>query len=174
MSAPADEKGERMISADAQKMKRMLEHYPKPESLRALASEIRSVQCRSYDLYIQARAYPSRRSGIRANTTKIADKTAWLAVDGRERFERDKQRDLKRLVAIYRDTERFLRLAPACVKQLPKHEATLLVRHCVSGEGISAIAADIGLSRATAYRKYDEAVEHFTFQYNKNTVGGTF
>ena len=154
-----------MITEDAQDMKWQLEHLPSKEDLRALASEIRAVQERNFDNYIADNAYPARRLGANVQTSGIADPTAGLAVTGYERFTREKQRDLKRLVTAYRDHQRFTRLARLCFKQMPTDEVSLLRRHCLCGESIAAIALDIGLSRATGYRRYDDAIEHFTNLY---------
>ena len=154
-----------MITEDAQDMKWQLEHLPSKEDLRVLASEIRAVQERNFDNYITDNAYPARRSGANVQTSGIADPTAGLAVTGYERFVREKQRDLKRLVTTYRDHQQFRRLARLCFEQMPADEASLLRRHCLHGERITAIALDIGLSRATGYRKYDDAIERFTDLY---------
>lgn len=115
-----------MITEDAQDMKWQLEHLPSKEDLRALASEIRAVQERNFDNYITDNAYPARRSGANVQTSGIADPTAGLAVTGYERFVREKQRDLKRLVTTYRDHQRFTRLACLCFEQMPADEVSML------------------------------------------------
>ncbi|MDO4549522.1 MAG: sigma factor-like helix-turn-helix DNA-binding protein [Clostridia bacterium] len=146
-------------------MKQRLERFPRPERLQALENEIRAVQHNSFDQYIQQLTFPGRRPQPPIQASRISDKIAWIAIDGRERFEREKQRDLKRLIAMYRETKHLLQAAQFCIAQLPKQEAALIKRHCMDGESIAVIAKAIGLSRATAYRTYDNAVEHFTMFY---------
>ena len=148
-------------------MKEMLEQHRYLKSqIENYQRSIRRIQSYSFEEYIEERTHRSTFGERRLQSLKPSNPTETLGVYGREQYERERQRQLRREQYRLQEKLAMLRQMDNMIERLSEQERVFIIKRYVEGMRVVNFCEGIGVSRATAFRKIDAAIRHMVDIYD--------
>ena len=153
---------------DAVQMRNLMEHYGKLKAeLGARKGNIRRIKSSTFDEYVEEKTYRSTLGESRLNNSKASNPTEILGMYGRQQFEAERDFELRceqrRLAGIQALLWQLNRL----MDQLDAKERDIIVRRYVDGMRVEDANKELGISRATAFRRIEAGLMHMADLYRE-------
>lgn len=153
---------------DAVQMRNLMEHYGKLKAgLDTCKGNIRRIKSSTFDEYVEEKTYRSTLGESRLNNSKSSNPTEMLGMYGRQQFEQERDFELRceqrRLAGIQALLWQLNRL----MDQLDAKEREIIVRRYVEGMRVEDANQELGISRATAFRRIESGLMHMADLYRE-------
>ena len=153
---------------DAVQMRNLMEHYGKLKAgLDTCKGNIRRIKSGTFDEYVEEKTYRSTLGESRLNNSKASNPTEILGMYGRQQFEQERDFELRceqrRLAGIQALLWQLNRL----MDQLDAKEREIIVRRYVEGMRVEDANQELGISRATAFRRIEAGLMHMADLYRE-------
>ena len=153
---------------DAVQMRNLMEHYGKLKAgLDTCKGNIRRIKSSTFDEYVEEKTYRSTLGESRLNSSKSSNPTEMLGMYGRQQFEQERDFELRceqrRLAGIQALLWQLNRL----MDQLDAKEREIIVRRYVEGMRVEDANKELGISRATAFRRIEAGLMHMADLYRE-------
>ena len=153
---------------DAVQMRNLMEHYGKLKAgLDTCKENIRRIKSSTFDEYVEEKTYRSTLGESRLNNSKSSNPTEMLGMYGRQQFEQERDFELRceqrRLAGIQALLWQLNRL----MDQLDAKEREIIVRRYVEGMRVEDVNQELGISRATAFRRIEVGLTHMADLYRE-------
>ena len=153
---------------DAVQMRNLMEHYGKLKAgLDTCKGNIRRIKSSTFDEYVEEKTYRSTLGESRLNNSKSSNPTEMLGMYGRQQFEQERDFELRceqrRLAGIQALLWQLNRL----MDQLDAKEREIIVRRYVEGMRVEDANQELGISRATAFRRIEAGMMHMADLYRE-------
>lgn len=153
---------------DAVQMRNLMEHYGKLKAgLDTCKGNIRRIKSSTFDEYVEEKTYRSTLGESRLNNSKSSNPTEMLGMYGRQQFEQERDFELRceqrRLAGIQALLWQLNRL----MDQLDAKEREIIVRRYVEGMRVEDANQELGISRATAFRRIEAGLMHMADLYRE-------
>ena len=153
---------------DAVQMRNLMEHYGKLKAgLDTCKGNIRRIKSSTFDEYVEEKTYRSTLGESRLNNSKSSNPTEMLGMYGRQQFEQERDFELRceqrRLAGIQALLWQLNRL----MDQLDAKEREIIVRRYVDGMRVEDANQELGISRATAFRRIESGLMHMADLYRE-------
>ena len=153
---------------DAVQMRNLMEHYGKLKAgLDTCKGNIRRIKSSTFDEYVEEKTYRSTLGESRLNNSKASNPTEMLGMYGRQQFEQERDFELRceqrRLAGIQALLWQLNRL----MDQLDAKEREIIVRRYVEGMRVEDANQELGISRATAFRRIEAGLMHMADLYRE-------
>ena len=153
---------------DAVQMRNLMEHYGKLKAgLDTCKGNIRRIKSSTFDEYVEEKTYRSTLGESRLNKSKASNPTEMLGMYGRQQFEQERDFELRceqrRLAGIQALLWQLNRL----MDQLDAKEREIIVRRYVEGMRVEDANQELGISRATAFRRIEAGLIHMADLYRE-------
>ena len=153
---------------DAVQMRNLMEHYGKLKAgLDTCKENIRRIKSSTFDEYVEEKTYRSTLGESRLNNSKSSNPTEMLGMYGRQQFEQERDFELRceqrRLAGIQALLWQLNRL----MDQLDAKEREIIVRRYVEGMRVEDANQELGISRATAFRRIEVGLTHMADLYRE-------
>ena len=153
---------------DAVQMRNLMEHYGKLKAgLDTCKGNIRRIKSSTFDEYVEEKTYRSTLGESRLNNSKSSNPTEMLGMYGRQQFEQEwdfelrcEQRRLAGMQALLWQLNRLM-------DQLDAKEREIIVRRYVEGMRVEDANQELGISRATAFRRIEAGLIHMADLYRE-------
>ena len=153
---------------DAVQMRNLMEHYGKLKAgLDTCKGNIRRIKSSTFDEYVEEKTYRSTLGESRLNNSKASNPTEILGMYGRQQFEQERDFELhceqRRLAGMQALLWQLNRL----MDQLDAKEREIIVRRYVEGMRVEDANQELGISRATAFRRIEAGLMHMADLYRE-------
>ena len=153
---------------DAVQMRNLMEHYGKLKAgLDTCKGNIRRIKSSTFDEYVEEKTYRSTLGESRLNNSKSSNPTEMLGMYGRQQFEQERDFELhceqRRLAGMQALLWQLNRL----MDQLDAREREIIVRRYVEGMRVEDANQELGISRATAFRRIEAGLMHMADLYRE-------
>ena len=153
---------------DAVQMRNLMEHYGKLKAgLDTCKGNIRRIKISTFDEYVEEKTYRSTLGESRLNNSGSSNPTEMLGMYGRQQFEQERDFELRceqrRLAGIQALLWQLNRL----MDQLDAKEREIIVRRYVDGMRVEDANQELGISRATAFRRIEAGLMHMADLYRE-------
>ena len=153
---------------DAVQMRNLMEHYGKLKAgLDTCKGNIRRIKSSTFDEYVEEKTYRSTLGESRLNNSKSSNPTEMLGMYGRQQFEQERDFELhceqRRLAGMQALLWQLNRL----MDQLDAREREIIVRRYVDGMRVEDANQELGISRATAFRRIEAGLMHMADLYRE-------
>ena len=153
---------------DAVQMRNLMEHYGKLKAgLDTCKGNIRRIKSSTFDEYVEEKTYRSTLGESRLDNSGLSNPTEMLGMYGRQQFEQERDFELRceqrRLAGIQALLWQLNRL----MDQLDAKEREIIVRRYVEGMRVEDANQELGISRATAFRRIESGLMHMADLYRE-------
>ena len=153
---------------DAVQMRNLMEHYGKLKAgLDTCKGNIRRIKSSTFDEYVEEKTYRSTLGESRLDNSGLSNPTEMLGMYGRQQFEQERDFELRceqrRLAGIQALLWQLNRL----MDQLDAKEREIIVRRYVEGMRVEDANQELGISRATAFRRIEAGLMHMADLYRE-------
>jgi len=128
---------------------------------------IRRIGSCSFEAYIAGRMLRSSMGESRLRERGRGGSTEALGIGGRKEFERERDWQLGQEVLRMEEHRALLERLDRVIGCLDDEEKELIIRRYVQGESVDKVYESMGLSRATAFRRIESAIEKLAGMYNE-------
>ena len=145
-----------------------MEHYGKLKAgLDTCKGNIRRIKSSTFDEYVEEKTYRSTLGESRLDNSGLSNPTEMLGMYGRQQFEQERDFELRceqrRLAGI----QALLWQLNHLMDQLDAKERDIIVRRYVDGMRVEDANQELGISRATAFRRIEAGLMHMADLYRE-------
>lgn len=153
---------------DAVQMRDLMEHYGKLKAgLDTCKGNIRRIKSSTFDEYVEEKTYRSPLGESRLNNSKSSNPTEMLGMYGRQQFEQERDFELRCKQRRMAGMEALLWQLNRLMDQLDAKEREIIVRRYVDGMRVEDANQELGISRATAFRRIEAGLMHMADLYRE-------
>ena len=153
---------------DTKQMKVLLERYERLKiRIENSQNKISRIRAYSFEEYIEEKTYRSPLGERRLQGVKPSNPTETLGIYGREQFERERDAQLRAEQCRLREMQALLWQMNSLIEQLDAQERVFIQRRYVDGERVEDFYRELGVSRATAFRRIESAIAQLAELYNE-------
>ena len=153
---------------DAVQMRNLMEHYGKLKAgLDTCKGNIRRIKSSTFDEYVEEKTYRSTLGESRLNSSKSSNPTEMLGMYGRQQFEQERDFELRCEQRRMAGMQALLWQLNRLMDQLDSKEREIIVRRYVNGMRVEDANQELGISRATAFRRIEAGMMHMADLYRE-------
>jgi len=153
---------------DAVQMRNLMEHYGKLKAgLDTCKGNIRRIKSSTFDEYVEEKTYRSTLGESRLNNSKSSNPTEMLGMYGRQQFEQERDFELRCEQRRLAGMQALLWQLNRLMDQLDAKEREIIVRRYVEGMRVEDANQELGISRATAFRRIEAGLMHMADLYRE-------
>lgn len=153
---------------DAVQMRNLMEHYGKLKAgLDTCKGNIRRIKSSTFDEYVEEKTYRSTLGESRLNNSKSSNPTEMLGMYGRQQFEQERDFELRCEQRRMAGMQALLWQLNRLMDQLDAKEREIIVRRYVEGMRVEDANQELGISRATAFRRIESGLMHMADLYRE-------
>ena len=153
---------------DTKQMKVLMERYGRLKiRIENSQNKIRRIRAYSFEEYIEEKTYRSPLGERRLQGVKPSNPTETLGIYGREQYEGARDAQLRAEQIRLREMQALLWQMDNLIKHLDAQERVFIQRRYADGERVEAFYKELGVSRATAFRKIENAISQLAELYNE-------
>ena len=153
---------------DAVQMRNLMEHYGKLKAgLDTCKGNIRRIKISTFDEYVEEKTYRSTLGESRLNNSKSSNPTEILGMYGRQQFEQERDFELRCEQRRMAGMQALLWQLNRLMDQLDAKEREIIVRRYVDGMRVEDANQELGISRATAFRRIEAGLMHMADLYRE-------
>jgi len=153
---------------DAVQMRNLMEHYGKLKAgLDTCKGNIRRIKSSTFDEYVEEKTYRSTLGESRLNNSKASNPTEILGMYGRQQFEQERDFELRCEQRRMAGMQALLWQLNRLMDQLDAKERDIIVRRYVDGMRVEDANKELGISRATAFRRIESGLMHMADLYRE-------
>ena len=153
---------------DAVQMRDLMEHYGKLKAgLDTCKGNIRRIKSSTFDEYVEEKTYRSTLGESRLNNSKSSNPTEMLGMYGRQQFEQERDFELRCEQRRMAGMQALLWQLNRLMDQLDAREREIIVRRYVEGMRVEDANQELGISRATAFRRIEAGMMHMADLYRE-------
>ena len=153
---------------DAVQMRNLMEHYGKLKAgLDTCKGNIRRIKSSTFDEYVEEKTYRSTLGESRLNNSKSSNPTEMLGMYGRQQFEQERDFELRCEQRRMAGMQALLWQLNRLMDQLDAKEREIIVRRYVDGMRVEDANQELGISRATAFRRIEAGLIHMADLYRE-------
>ena len=153
---------------DAVQMRNLMEHYGKLKAgLDTCKGNIRRIKSSTFDEYVEEKTYRSTLGESRLNNSKSSNPTEMLGMYGRQQFEQERDFELRCEQRRLAGMQALLWQLNRLMDQLDAKEREIIVRRYVDGMRVEEANQELGISRATAFRRIEAGLMHMADLYRE-------
>ena len=153
---------------DAVQMRNLMEHYGKLKAgLDACKGNIRRIKSSTFEEYVEEKTYLSTLGESRLNSSKSSNPTEMLGMYGRQQFEQERDFELRCEQRRMAGMQALLWQLNRLMDQLDAKEREIIVRRYVEGMRVEDANQELGISRATAFRRIEAGLMHMADLYRE-------
>ena len=153
---------------DAVQMRNLMEHYGKLKAgLDTCKGNIRRIKSSTFDEYVEEKTYRSTLGESRLNNSKSSNPTEMLGMYGRQQFEQGRDFELRCEQRRLAGMQALLWQLNRLMDQLDAKERDIIVRRYVDGMRVEDANKELGISRATAFRRIEAGLMHMADLYRE-------
>lgn len=153
---------------DAVQMRNLMEHYGKLKAgLDTCKGNIRRIKSSTFDEYVEEKTYRSTLGESRLNNSKSSNPTEMLGMYGRQQFEHERDFELRCEQRRMAGMQALLWQLNRLMDQLDAKEREIIVRRYVEGMRVEDANQELGISRATAFRRIEAGLTHMADLYRE-------
>ena len=153
---------------DAVQMRNLMEHYGKLKAgLDTCKGNIRRIKSSTFDEYVEEKTYRSTLGESRLNNSKSSNPTEMLGMYGRQQFEQERDFELRCEQRRMAGMQALLWQLNRLMDQLDAKEREIIVRRYVDGMRVEDANQELGISRATAFRRIEAGLMHMADLYRE-------
>ena len=153
---------------DAVQMRNLMEHYGKLKAgLDTCKGNIRRIKSSTFDEYVEEKTYRSTLGESRLNNSKSSNPTEILGMYGRQQFEAERDFELRCEQRRMAGMQALLWQLNRLMDQLDAKEREIIVRRYVEGMRVEDANQELGISRATAFRRIEAGMMHMADLYRE-------
>ena len=153
---------------DAVQMRNLMEHYGKLKAgLDTCKGNIRRIKSSTFDEYVEEKTYRSTLGESRLNNSKSSNPTEMLGMYGRQQFEQERDFELRCEQRRLAGMQALLWQLNRLMDQLDAKEREIIVRRYVEGMRVEDANQELGISRATAFRRIESGLMHMADLYRE-------
>ena len=151
---------------DAVQMRNLMEHYSKLKAgLDTCKGNIRRIKSSTFDEYVEEKTYRSTLGESRLNKSKASNPTEMLGMYGRQQFEQERDFELRCEQRRMAGMQALLWQLNRLMDQLDAKEREIIVRRYVDGMRVEDANQELGIPRATAFRRIEAGLMHMADLY---------
>ena len=149
-------------------MRDLMEHYVKLKAgLDTCKGNIRRIKSSTFDEYVEEKTYRSTLGESRLNNSKSSNPTEMLGMYGRQQFEQERDFELRCEQRRMAGMQALLWQLNRLMDQLDAKEREIIVRRYVDGMRVEDANQELGISRATAFRRIEAGLMHMADLYRE-------
>lgn len=153
---------------DTKQMKGLLERYGRLKiRIENSQNKIRRLRAYSLEEYIEEKTYRSPLGERRLQGVKPSNPTETLGIYGRGQFERERDAQLRAEQFRLREMQALLWQMNSLIGQLDAQERVFIQRRYADGERVEDLYKEMGVYRATAFRRIESAITQLAELYNE-------
>ena len=153
---------------DEVQMRNLMEHYGKLKAgLDTCKGNIRRIKSSTFDEYVEEKTYRSTLGESRLNNSKASNPTEMLGMYGRQQFEAERDFELRCEQRRMAGMRALLWQLNRLMDQLGAREREIIVRRYVEGMRVEDANQELGISRATAFRRIEAGLMHMADLYRE-------
>ena len=153
---------------DAVQMRNLMEHYGKLKAgLDTCKGNIRRIKSSTFDEYVEEKTYRSTLGESRLNNSGPSNPTEMLGMYGRQQFEQERDFELRCEQRRMAGMQALLWQLNRLMDQLDAKEREIIVRRYVEGMRVEDANQELGISRATAFRRIEAGLMHMADLYRE-------
>lgn len=153
---------------DAVQMRDLMERYGKLKAgLDTCKGNIRRIKSSTFDEYVEEKTYRSTLGESRLNNSKSSNPTEMLGMYGRQQFEQERDFELRCEQRRMAGMQALLWQLNRLMDQLDAREREIIVRRYVEGMRVEDANQELGISRATAFRRIEAGMMHMADLYRE-------
>ena len=153
---------------DAVQMRKLMEHYGKLKAgLDTCKGNIRRIKSSTFDEYVEEKTYRSTLGESRLNNSGPSNPTEMLGMYGRQQFEQERDFELRCEQRRMAGMQALLWQLNRLMDQLDAKEREIIVRRYVEGMRVEDANQELGISRATAFRRIEAGLMHMADLYRE-------
>ena len=153
---------------DAVQMRDLMEHYVKLKAgLDTCKGNIRRIKSSTFDEYVEEKTYRSTLGESRLNNSGSSNPTEMLGMYGRQQFEQERDFELRCEQRRMAGMQALLWQLNRLMDQLDAKEREIIVRRYVDGMRVEDANQELGISRATAFRRIEAGLMHMADLYRE-------
>ena len=153
---------------DAVQMRDLMEHYGKLKvGLDNCKGNIRRIKSSTFDGYVEEKTYRSTLGESRLNNSGPSNPTEMLGMYGRQQFEQERDFELRCEQRRMAGMQALLWQLNRLMDQLDAKEREIIVRRYVDGMRVEDANQELGISRATAFRRIEAGLMHMADLYRE-------
>ena len=153
---------------DEVQMRNLMEHYGKLKAgLDTCKGNIRRIKSSTFDEYVEEKTYRSTLGESRLNNSKASNPTEILGMYGRQQFEQERDFELRCEQRRMAGMQALLWQLNRLMDQLDAKEREIIVRRYVDGMRVEDANQELGISRATAFRRIEAGLMHMADLYRE-------
>ena len=153
---------------DAVQMRDLMEHYVKLKAgLDTCKGNIRRIKSSTFDEYVEEKTYRSTLGESRLNNSGSSNPTEMLGMYGRQKFEQERDFELRCEQRRMAGMQALLWQLNRLMDQLDAKEREIIVRRYVDGMRVEDANQELGISRATAFRRSESGLMHMADLYRE-------
>ena len=149
-------------------MRDLMEHYVKLKAgLDTCKGNIRRIKSSTFDEYVEEKTYRSTLGESRLNNSGSSNPTEMLGMYGRQKFEQERDYELRCEQRRMAGMQALLWQLNRLMDQLDAKEREIIVRRYVEGMRVEDVNQELGISRATAFRRIEVGLTHMADLYRE-------
>ena len=153
---------------DAVQMRDLMEHYGKLKGgLETCKGNIRRIKSSTFEAYIEEKTHRSTLGESRLNNGKSSNSTETLGMYGRRQFELERDYQLRSEQRRMAVKQALLWQLNSLIDRLEVKEREIIVKRYVDGMRIEDVYEEMGISRATAFRRLETGIQHMADLYRE-------
>ena len=153
---------------DAVQMRNLMEHYGKLKAgLDTCKGNIRRIKSSTFEEYVEEKTYRSTLGESRLNNSKSSNPTEMLGMYGGQQFEQERDFELRCEQRRLAGMQALLWQLNRLMDQLDAKEREIIVRRYVDGMRVEEANQELGISRATAFRRIEAGLMHMADLYRE-------
>ena len=153
---------------NAVQMRNLMEHYGKLKAgLDTCKGNIRRIKSSTFDEYVEEKTYRSTLGESRLDNSGLSNPTEMLGMYGRQQFEQERDFELRCEQRRMAGMQALLWQLNRLMDQLDAKEREIIVRRYVDGMRVEDANQELGISRATAFRRIEAGLMHMADLYRE-------
>lgn len=153
---------------DVLRMKVLLERYGQLKiRIENSRHRICRIKASSFEQYIEEKTYHSPLGERRLQGGKPSHPTETLGMYGRVQFERERDAQLRAEECRLMEMQALVWQIDSLIEHLDAQEKAFIQRRYVDGERVENFYKELGVSRATAFRRIENAIAQLADLYNE-------
>ena len=153
---------------DEVQMRDLMEHYVKLKAgLDTCKGNIRRIKSSTFDGYVEEKTHRSTLGESRLNNSGSSNPTEMLGMYGRQKFEQERDYELRCEQRRMAGMQALLWQLNRLMDQLDAKEREIIVRRYVNGMRVEDANQELGISRATAFRRIEAGLMHMADLYRE-------
>lgn len=156
------------MKMDTKQMKALLERYGRLKiRIENSQNKIRRIRAYSFEEYIEEKTYRSPLGERRLQGMKPSNPTETLGLYGRGQFDRERDAQLRAEQFRLREMQALLWQMDSLIGKLNGQEQVFIQRRYAEGERVEDFYKELGVSRATAFRRIEDGIARLAELYNE-------